>query len=124
VPVSINESALFRVSLLGITNFVHGIAPESPTSVHYYVMTARNFRVHDQALRAANLAMGALIQPQDLEALEAIEVNVPQFAATRRELSCTADAGAIHVRRRLAAQIHAELDLRNAKNELQNPSAG
>jgi vanillate O-demethylase monooxygenase subunit len=109
---------------LGITNFVHGITPESPTSVHYYVMTARNFRVQDQALSAANLAMGALIQPQDMAALEAIEVNVQRFASTRRELSCTADAGAIHVRRRLATQIRAELDRHHPKMELRNPNVG
>jgi len=113
-----------KVQPLGTTNFLHGITPESPTSVHYFVMTARNFRVKDQALSAANLAMGALIQPQDLEAIEAIEVNVPQFASTRRELSCLADAGAIHVRRRLAVQIRAELNLQSSDSELQDPSAG
>ncbi len=109
---------------LGITNFIHGITPESPTSVHYFVMTTRNFRLKDQTLSAANLAMGALIQPQDLEAIEAIEVNVPQFASTRRELSCMADAGAIQVRRRLAAQIRAELKLQRPDSGLQNPDVG
>jgi phenylpropionate dioxygenase-like ring-hydroxylating dioxygenase large terminal subunit len=93
---------------LGTTNFIHGITPETPTSVHYYVMTARNFRVAEPAISGANLVMGTKIQPEDIAVLEAIEANVDRFADTRRELSCEADAGAIHVRHRLAAQIRAE----------------
>jgi phenylpropionate dioxygenase-like ring-hydroxylating dioxygenase large terminal subunit len=93
---------------LGITNFIHGITPETPTTVHYYVMTARNFRLGDPAIAAANLTMGGKIQPEDIAALEAIELHVDRFADTRRELSCLADAGAIQVRRRLAAQIRSE----------------
>jgi hypothetical protein len=52
--------------------------------------------------------MGAVIQPEDIAILESIEVNVDEYADTRRELSGSADAGAIRVRRLLAAQIRAE----------------
>ncbi len=93
---------------LGVTNFLHGITPESPTSVHYFVMTARDFRIDDAAIASANLAMGAMIQPEDIAVIESIESNVAQFASTRRELSVATDEGALLARRRLATQIRAE----------------
>ena len=95
--------------LLGVTNFLHGITPESPTSVHYFVMTARNFRIDSAAIANANLRMGAMIQPEDIAVIELIESNVEQFASTRREFSVATDDGAIRARRRLAAQIRAEI---------------
>jgi Vanillate O-demethylase oxygenase C-terminal domain len=93
---------------LGVTNFLHGITPESPTSVHYFVMTARNFRTEDAVIANANLKMGAMIQPEDIAVIESIETNVERFASTRREYSVGADEGAVRARRRLAAQIRAE----------------
>jgi hypothetical protein len=69
------------VRKLGTTNFIHAITPATPTTVHYSVMTARD------------------------------EVNVDEYADTRRELSSSADTGAIRVRRRLAAQIRAEQEV-------------
>jgi phenylpropionate dioxygenase-like ring-hydroxylating dioxygenase large terminal subunit len=89
-------------------NFLHGITPESPTSVHYFVMTARNFRIEDGAIANANLKMGAMIQPEDIAVIESIETNVEQFASTRREYSVAADEGAVRARRRLADQIRTE----------------
>ncbi len=94
---------------LGVTNFLHAITPETPTSTHYFVMTTRDFRLDDPAIGAMNLHMGAAIQPQDKEAIEAIEATLDTFADVGSELSCVADTGAIRVRRRLAAQIRAEL---------------
>ena len=105
---------------LGVTNFLHGITPETPSSVHYFVMTARNFRAADPAIGAANIHMGTLIQPEDVAVIESIECNVDRFADTRRELSCAADAGAIAVRRRLAAQIRAERQERAAAAPIAN----
>ncbi|HXI76279.1 MAG TPA: aromatic ring-hydroxylating dioxygenase subunit alpha [Steroidobacteraceae bacterium] len=95
--------------LLGTTNFLHAITPESPTSVHYFVMTARNFRIDDAAIGHANLKMGTMIQPEDIAVIESIEDNVEQFASTRREYSVATDEGAIRARRRLAAQIRTEI---------------
>jgi phenylpropionate dioxygenase-like ring-hydroxylating dioxygenase large terminal subunit len=94
---------------LGTTNFLHGITPESPSSVHYFVMTARDFRIDDAAIGQANLNMGAMIQPEDIAVIESIENNVEQFASTRREYSVASDDGAIRARRRLAAQVRAEI---------------
>jgi hypothetical protein len=71
-------------------------------------MTARDFRIDEEAIGHANLGMGAVIQPEDIAILESIEVNVDEYTDMRRELSSSADAGAIRVRRRLAAQIRAE----------------
>lgn len=103
-----NPEARGEPQLLGVTNFLHGITPESPTSVHYFVMTARNFRIDDAAIGNVNLKMGAMIQPEDIAVIESIECNVEQFASTRREYSVAADDGAVRARRRLAAQIRAE----------------
>ncbi len=96
---------------LGTTNFIHAITPATPTTVHYFVMTARDFRIGEDSIGHANLAMGAVIQPEDIAILESIEVNVDEHADTRRELSSSADAGAIRVRRRLAAQIRSEQEI-------------
>lgn len=93
---------------LGITNFVHAVTPETAHSVHYFVQTSRNFRIDDPALGRMNEDAGMHIQPQDIEAIEAIEQYVPRFGNTRAEISCAADAGAIRVRRRLGLQIAAE----------------
>jgi Vanillate O-demethylase oxygenase C-terminal domain len=84
------------------------MTPETEGSVHYFVMTARDFRLDDDAIARSNLEMGAKIQREDIAILEAIEVNVDAYADTRRELSAAADAGAIRGRRRLATQIRAE----------------
>jgi nitrite reductase/ring-hydroxylating ferredoxin subunit len=93
---------------LGVTNFLHGITPETPSSVHYFVMTARNFRLADPAIARANLTMGAAIQPEDAAVLESIETNADSFASTSTELSVPSDAGAIRARRRILALIRAE----------------
>ncbi len=71
-------------------------------------MTARDFCIDEDSIGHGNLGMGAVIQPEDIAILESIEVNVDEYADTRRELSSSADAGAIRVRWRLAAQIRAE----------------
>ena len=92
---------------LGVTNFIHGVTPETPTSTHYFVLTARNFALENPALGAMNLSMGERIQPQDVDAIEAIERNL-QAGYAVREVSCFADAGALQVRRRIDAQIRAE----------------
>jgi phenylpropionate dioxygenase-like ring-hydroxylating dioxygenase large terminal subunit len=95
--------------LLGTTNFLHAMTPESPTSVHYFVMTARNFRIDEAAIGHTNLKMGPMIQPENIAVIESIEANVEQFASTRREYSVATDDGAIRARRRLATQIRAEI---------------
>ena len=93
---------------LGTTNFVHAITPETPGSVHYFVQTSRDFRIDDAQLAGMNLAAGQKIQPQDVEAIELIELNASRHGDTRREISCGADAGGLRVRRRLSAQIACE----------------
>jgi len=93
---------------LGTTNFVHAITPETAHSVHYFVQTARDFRIDEAALGRMNEESGMKIQPQDIDAIEAIEQFAPRFGNTRTEISCAADAGAIRVRRRLGLQIAAE----------------
>jgi phenylpropionate dioxygenase-like ring-hydroxylating dioxygenase large terminal subunit len=93
---------------LGTLNFIHAITPETPTSVHYFVMTARNFRTDDPAITALNLKMGQAIQPQDTLAIEAIEAVLSSALPRPVEVSVKADVGAIQVRRRLEAQIRAE----------------
>jgi vanillate O-demethylase monooxygenase subunit len=94
---------------IGTQNFIHGITPATPTKVHYFVVTTRDFGIDNPELSAINLAMGDRIQPQDIAAIEAIERNLQVLPAPPSEASCRVDTGALKIRHRLAAQIAAEL---------------
>ena len=93
---------------LGRLNFVHGITPETEASVHYWVMTTRNFQLNNEAITHANLAMGDRIQPQDIDAIESIEAILQSMSTLPKEVSGQVDVGAIKVRRLLAHQIRSE----------------
>ncbi len=93
---------------LGTQNYLHGITPESPTSVHYFVMTARDFGLDNEALSQLNLDMGARIQPQDIDAIESVERVLQSLVEAPHEISARVDTGALKVRRRLQRQILAE----------------
>jgi vanillate O-demethylase monooxygenase subunit len=89
-------------------NFIHGVTPETATTTHYFNAIARNFRLNDDELSVNILAQMKRVIDEDVIVLETIEQYVERWASTERELSCQADAGAIRVRRKLAAQIAAE----------------
>lgn len=93
---------------LGTQNYLHGITPESPTSVHYFVMTARNFGLDNEALSQVHMDMGARIQPEDIDAIESVERVLQSLSEAPREVSARVDTGALKVRRRLERQILAE----------------
>jgi vanillate O-demethylase monooxygenase subunit len=95
---------------LGTVNFLHLITPETPTSTHYFVGTARNFRADDETISQDYLAATDAIAPQDQEAITAIERVLQAGLPLPREVSVKADVGSIQVRKRLAAQIRAESD--------------
>ena len=94
---------------LGTQNFIHCITPESPGSVHYHVITARDFGQANAALGATNLHMGTLILPQDMIAIEAIEKVLQSLSTAPREVSARVDTGALKARYRLEQQIKSEL---------------
>lgn len=94
--------------MLGTLNFIHAITPETPGSVHYWVMTTRDFQLDNDILSRANLDMGDKIQPQDILAIELIEQALQSYAADPKEISCRADTGALKVRHRLDLQIQQE----------------
>jgi phenylpropionate dioxygenase-like ring-hydroxylating dioxygenase large terminal subunit len=94
--------------LLGINNFLHMITPASPTTLRYFVITSRNFGLDNPALAQINLGMGTRIQPEDSEAITAIEQVLQSGVTLPEEISARADNGALKVRRRLEAQIRAE----------------
>jgi len=96
-------------TVLGIQNFIHLLTPASPTRVHYFVNTARNFGLDNPALGAMNLGMGTRIQPEDREAVEAIEQVLQSGMGLPTEISARIDNGALKVRRRLEAQIRSEM---------------
>jgi vanillate O-demethylase monooxygenase subunit len=98
---------------LGHFWFLHFITPETPTSTHYFGGVSRNFRLGDEEYSAAQLANYEAVRQQDVVALSAIEPYVDRFASTRKELSAKQDAGAIRVRRMLAAQIKRESTIEN-----------
>jgi len=90
---------------LGCLNFIHGITPETATSCHYFVMTARNFAVENSGISQMLLDMGDRIQPQDIDAIEAIEQVLKRSDDLPREISGRADTGGIRVRRLLEKQL-------------------
>ncbi len=93
---------------LGAINFIHGITPETRHSTHYFVLIARDFALDRPEVGQAHLKMGDMIQPQDIDAIEAIELGLRQFPDMPPEISCQADLGGLKVRRQLEAQILAE----------------
>jgi phenylpropionate dioxygenase-like ring-hydroxylating dioxygenase large terminal subunit len=93
---------------LGIQNYIHMMTPASPTRLHYFVNTARNFGIDKAHLGEMQMGMGSRIQPEDIDAIEAIERVLQSGATMPREISARVDNGALKVRRRLAAQILAE----------------
>ncbi len=92
---------------LGESSFVHGITPETRASTHYWSAITRDFRLDDDAFDAAMLANDAAVRDQDNVALAQIERHAHRLDV-QGELSALQDAGAIRVRRLLAAQIDAE----------------
>lgn len=102
-------------ALLGIQNYIHMMTPASPTRLHYFVNTARNFGIDKPHLGEMQLGMGSRIQPEDIDVIEAIERVLQSGATMPREVSARVDNGALKVRRRLEAQIRDEaigLDVR------------
>lgn len=95
-------------AVLGIQNYLHMITPASPTELHYFVNTARNFGIDRPELGDMQRGMGSRIQPEDITAIEAIERILRSGATLPQEISARVDNGALRVRRRLEAQIRAE----------------
>ncbi len=104
---TMTDAASGRV--LGTQNYIHLITPASPTQVHYFVCTARDFAIDNPALGEMQMAMGSRIQPEDVAAIEAIEQVLQSGATLPTEISARVDNGALKVRRRLEAQIRAEM---------------
>lgn len=94
---------------LGIQNYLHMITPASPTRLHYFVNTARNFGIDRPQLGEMQRGMGSRIQPEDIDAIESIERILQSGATLPMEISARVDNGALKVRRRLEAQIRAEV---------------
>ncbi|WP_206244497.1 aromatic ring-hydroxylating dioxygenase subunit alpha [Novosphingobium terrae] len=93
---------------LGIQNYLHMITPASPTRLHYFVNTARDFGLDRPQLGDMQRGMGSRIQPEDIDAIESIERVLQSGATLPPEISARVDNGALKVRRRLEAQIRAE----------------
>lgn len=94
--------------LLGVQNFLHLLTPAGPSRLHYFVNTTRNFGVDRPELGDTQVVMGTKIQPEDIEAIEAIEQVLQSGATLPREISARVDTGALKVRRRLEVQIRSE----------------
>ncbi|MCY1672695.1 aromatic ring-hydroxylating dioxygenase subunit alpha [Novosphingobium sp. SL115] len=93
---------------LGTQNYLHIITPETPGSLHYFVVTSRDFATGNPALGRTHVDMGLRIQPQDKAAIEAIEQVLQGLSHPPREVSARCDTGALKVRHRLESQIRAE----------------
>lgn len=95
--------------LLGIQNYVHMYTPANPHSQHCFVCTARNFGVDRPELGDIHIKMGTKIGPEDTDAVESIERILQSGATLPKEVSARVDNGALMVRRRMEAQIKAEM---------------
>lgn len=95
--------------LLGHLHFIHCITPETPHSTHYFVTIARDIQTDNPKVDHILATMDPVIGGEDIAVLELIEPGLDGVADTGRELSVRVDAGAIQVRRRLAAQIEQEI---------------
>ena len=85
-------------------NFVHAVTPETPHSTHYFMATARNFRLEDDALSQQLSESMVRVAYEDVTSLEAIEPFVDEFGDARKEVSLRSDAAGIRVRRLISAQ--------------------
>ncbi|MDR6511590.1 vanillate O-demethylase monooxygenase subunit [Novosphingobium capsulatum] len=94
--------------LLGVQNYLHFLTPAGPSRLHYLVNTTRSFGVDRPELGDMQVVMGAKIQPEDIEAIEAIEQVLQSGATLPRGISARVDTGALKVRRRLEVQIRSE----------------
>lgn len=94
--------------LLGTMNILHFITPETQNSVHYWVVQCRNVATDNATVSAFIEKMGIAIQPEDQDAIEAIEQGLSGMNHAPREISCRVDTGALKVRHRIEKLIAAE----------------
>lgn len=100
--------------LLGTQNFFHLITPATETTVHYNVVSARDFSQDNAVLSEFLDAAGpkGAVASQDVEALQEVETMLQSLDGPPGEISCRADTGALRVRHRLESQIRAEIKWR------------
>jgi len=91
-------------------NFFHAITPETRHSTHYFNGISRNFAIENDSLSQMMLAQSAAVISEDIRALGILERQLQLEGDAQSEISVVSDAGALRVRRILAAQIQAELD--------------
>ncbi|MES2262770.1 MAG: aromatic ring-hydroxylating dioxygenase subunit alpha [Pseudomonadota bacterium] len=119
-PALIISGSVHRLSSgehLGAMRFLHALTPETPTTTHYFGGSTRDFRQGDEQLSQALLGLDDVVRQEDADGLAAIEPYIGQHADFKKELSVTADSGAIRVRRMLSRQIKSELGVASAASE-------
>ncbi len=94
--------------LLGVTNYLHFLTPETEHSCTYFTMSTRSMQPDSPTLDAIFNKQNTEIGPQDKEAVENIEQSFINFPELAREISCTEDFGSLRVRKILARQIESE----------------
>jgi vanillate O-demethylase monooxygenase subunit len=103
-------------------NFIHAITPETPHSTHYFNGVSRNFALDNHGLSQMLLGQSAAVIAEDIHALELLETRLQAGGGDRKEVSVLNDAGALQVRRLLAAQIQAELEGKGGLEPTKRPS--
>lgn len=95
-------------ALLGTSNHLHGITPETPHTTHDFSGIVRNVRLgvpdFDAWLKDAVLRT----RHEDVDALEKIEPMLDRFANVRTELASISDVASIRVRRHVAELMERE----------------
>ena len=96
------------VPKLGTIHIMHAMTPETETSCHYFGFTVRDFRIGDKGMDNFWLASDTKIREQDKVAIEAVEDRLDESAELQQELLVRSDKGALKVRKRVQAMLHAE----------------
>lgn len=94
--------------LVGISNHMQGVTPETRHSTHGFSALIRNFRHDDPSFDSWIAGNVTQTRNEDKTALEKIEPFLDQWASRRRELSGLNDAVAIRVRRHIEALLARE----------------
>lgn len=95
-------------ALLGISNHLHGVTPETATTSHDFSGICRNFHTESAQFDAWLKKAVEDTREEDVFALEQIEPLLERYANVKTELSGVCDVGATWVRRKIGAMLDAE----------------
>ena len=94
--------------LLGVSNHLHGVTPETAHSTHDFSGVCRNFHLDSEPFDTWLKQAVDETRAEDVHALEQIEPMLDRYADARTELSGVCDVGPLWVRRKIGAMLDEE----------------